>query len=439
MLRSKYYFMEGQTTMKKNCIVSIIVLFHFVAVGQIDTTGFVLSDLTQYELELKQNWDLFLAQGGDWSELLQNKQYSLDCKRIFIFEYLVRLGIVDTNTEIGDMDTFFSHGCRCGNSYLVEKGLSLGVDINRPYREGMTALMLCVQSKNLHNMYMVLNNKPDLHLINSYGDNILCLSAQYLSDTSIINFFLENNVEIRQRNNLGYNALEIAYFWNDDKIFNFILSYCLNKCKSDFWNTSRLVEMAIISGDTLLLREMLPICVSKSKNEDYLTLAWKFAQYYNLLNKYRDPSPDTTSRLYNTQDLDIGVFSALLDCGYNINTLDSLNQNVLFKCKDILPVAKYLVKNNININQVDIFGKTTLQYFIDEIIDPPRFEFGLVLKKLDRDYTEELEFLRFYIENGAVVGKDNKNGWHYIYDCAKQKGNTFLLKYLDEKYAKYLK
>ena len=83
--------------------------------------------------------------------------------------------------------------------------------------------------------------------------------------------------------------------------------------------------------------------------------------------------------------------------------------------------------------------KRKMQNFIDDVIDPPKYEFGLMLKATNRDYTKEFDLLKYYVDNGALVGKNGINGWHYIYKQAKQKDNLFLLKYLEEKYASYIK
>jgi hypothetical protein len=80
-----------------------------------------------------------------------------------------------------------------------------------------------------------------------------------------------------------------------------------------------------------------------------------------------------------------------------------------------------------------------LKYYIDEIITPPRYEFGIALKEKDRDFTPELEFLKLLTEHGAVIGKEKRNGWTYLYEQAKAKNNVRLMKCLTEKYENYLK
>ena len=120
-----------------------------------------------------------------------------------------------------------------------------------------------------------------------------------------------------------------------------------------------------------------------------------------------------------------------------MNTVDSIGQNILIKCKNIAPVVNSLIRHKINLNQTDIYGKTALQYFIDEIITPPTININgqeLPTKDLNRDYKEEIKLLKSYVENGAFVGKERKNGWHYIYEQAQLKNNIKLTKYLEKYY-----
>ena len=82
-----------------------------------------------------------------------------------------------------------------------------------------------------------------------------------------------------------------------------------------------------------------------------------------------------------------------------------------------------------------------MQYYIDDLVDTPVFTFdGLVDYKVkDRDYTKELEILRFYIDSGATVGKNNNNGWKYMMNSLNRGTNPYLLKCLHEKYAAFIK
>jgi Ankyrin repeats (3 copies) len=407
--------------------------------GQVDTL--FSTPLSQHEIELKNNWDKHLTVGGNWRDILENKKYALDCKNIFIFEYLVRLGIVDINEDIDDYTNTFAQGCKCGNTYLVVKGLQNKIDINRQYKNGNTALMYSMQNGNASNSILLLAQGPDLTVVNSNGDNLLTIASKNIADTSLIKYLLLNGCDYKQRNGWGLNALEMAYYYGDETVFKFLLDDHLIRCDSTYWQSSKLLDAGIGCGDTMLIKRLLPLFDPNKiliKNASYLWAAASFVDFYYYSNKYRFNPIDST-RLYNTVDLDVSVFKILSEYGYNLNLTDSLGQNVLFKCRNVGPVVKFLLGKKISVNQVDIYGYTVLKYFIEDIINPPRYEFGITLKKSTRDYIPELELLRLYVEHGAVIGKEGLNGWGYIYQQAKEKNNLDLLKCLNEKYDAYIK
>jgi ankyrin repeat protein len=410
--------------------------------GQVDTL--FPNALSWREADIKHYWDTHLADGGDWRVVFDNKKYVLDCKNIFIFEYLARLEVISPNTEIDTNYTLFAHGCKCGNRWVVERGLKKGVNIDRQYQDGSTALILALQSSDEQNVNAILAHSPDISIVNKRRRNALMYAAEKIRDTLIIGALLSKNADCRLKNDWDRNALEEAYYNNNYIVSNFLLKHHLQHYNSEFWHNSRMLEASIHSGDTTLMKIFLPIMDPNrilEKNRIYLKDAEEFTDLYYYLNKYRLDSDETsdTTDLYSTVDLDVAVFKVLSDCGYDLNLTDSLDRNVLFGCRNVEPVIRFLLNKGVPVNQVDRYGYTVLQYFIDEIVTPPRYEFGITLKDKDRDYTPELEFLKLFAEHGALVGKERLNGWAYLYNKAKEKNNIYLLKCLTEHYSIYIK
>lgn len=216
---------RGAVIGKLALILILIILYSpRLILGQINSDSTTFTQLTPYEMEMKNNWDLFLKNGGNWRDFLENKQYALDCKRISIFEYLTRLGIISVKTEIDSCYTVFAHGCRCGDSYLIEKGLADGTDIARSYCRGLTALMLTIQSDSIDMANLIIDQTTDINSKNDSEENAIILAAKYVNDTSFIKLLLLKGANVLQKNNHGYDALETAYFWGSDAVFNFLVT-----------------------------------------------------------------------------------------------------------------------------------------------------------------------------------------------------------------------
>jgi hypothetical protein len=66
---------------------------------------------------------------------------------------------------------------------------------------------------------------------------------------------------------------------------------------------------------------------------------------------------------------------------------------------------------------------------------------GAIISTQDdnRNYKSEMEIFQFYDKQGAFVGKNNKNGWVYLYEQAQSHNNSYLLKYLRRRHKKELK
>jgi len=425
------------------CLIFIFNVYLSGAFCQPDTVDLAKS-VNYNDLVIKGNWDWHLSQGGAWTDLLKNRDYALDCKHVFLFEYFIRLGIANINTELDSNYTIFAHGCNCGNEYLVHKGLEDGIDINMKYKSGMTALQYAIQSNNSKNIYYILHLNPNINNINYYGESELILVSKTLDDIGIVKKLLTLGADYSIKNNWSVSALEESYYAGNKVLFYYLYDYILEKKDTCFIRKSNIIPMSIISGDTLLLKKSLPICepnIDVKKNEKFVKVFEEFIRFYNLYNKYRDSMDRDTISLFNTIDLDIRIAEILLNYGYDLNIQDSIGQNILFKCREIPELSRFLISKNIDLNIVDNNGKTFLQYYIDELITPPVFTLnGLVDYKVkNRDYSEELETLSFYINSGAKVGKGHLNGWKYLSGVLKSHPNPYLLKYLEEGYSDYIK
>jgi ankyrin repeat protein len=436
--------MENKTV---RIITALFVLLPFMVKGQSDTT--FLDRLSDNEKSVKKNIDSFFQQGGSLSEVLSlNQSQALDCKNIFVFEYLVRLGKLPFDYKIDSNFTTFTLGCKCGNVFLIGKGLDSNISLNEKYQDGMTALMYAIESGKADAVEKIVQKKPDVNIFNDVGLNALHLTSKLNDDVQIVKILLSIGADQRIRGKLYKNtdslsAIEIACLSGNKLVYNFLYS----NIKDDvgFLSNTRLINFAIGGFDTLNLKTFLNSFGKKTTeaNCDYLNSACHFSQGYSIDNKYRQKVViDQSSPLYNTKDLDIDLFKILKRYGYDLTGKDSLGQNPLIKCFKIYPVIKFFVSEKVDVNCIDNLGKTALEYFIDDLIEPEKFNLnGAILCSKDdnRNYKDEMETFQFYDKQGAFVGKGKKNGWVYLYEKAVSHNNSYLLKHLKKHHKRALK
>ena len=428
--------------------IVFVMLLPLMVKGQSDTL--FLDRLSNAEKSIKSNIDIFFQQGGSLSDvMLANKPQIRNCDNIFVLEYLARLGKLPLDYEIEDNFTTFTLGCKCGNIYLISKGLDSNIPLNKTYEEGMTALMYAIESGKAEAVEKIAQKRPDVNIVNDVGLNALLLTTRVNDNVSIIKTLLSIGANQRVKGTMYANssdtlsAVEIAYFNKNKKSFNFLY----NNIKDDivYLSHTRLIEFTIGGCDTVNLKKMLHSFgkTTKENTREYLHSACYFSQGYSIDNKYRKKDVvDRSGSLYNTKDRDIDLFRILKQYGYDLNVRDSSGQNALIQCFKIYPVIKFLVKEKVDINCIDNSDKTPFQYFIDDLIEPEKFNLNgsiFSTKDDDRDYKDEMEIFQFYDKQGAFVGKDKKNGWVYLYQQAQSHNNSYLLKYLKKHHKKILK
>ena len=281
--------MENQTV--RRIIAALFVLLPFMVKGQSDTT--FLDRLSDNEKSVKRNIDSFFQQGGSLSDVLSaNQSQALDCKNIFVLEYLVRLGKLPFDYKIDSNFTTFTLGCKCGNVFLIDKGLDSDISLNEKYENGMTALMYAIESGKANAVEKIVQKKPDVNIFNDIGLNALHLTSKLNDDVQIVKVLLSIGANQRIRGKLYKNtdslsAVEIACLSHNKSVFSFLY----NNIKDDveFLSNTELINFAIGGFDTLNLKIFLNSFGKKTMeaNCDYLNSACYFSQGYSIDNKYR--------------------------------------------------------------------------------------------------------------------------------------------------------
>jgi hypothetical protein len=423
---------------KKSLIIALIgLLLPLLSFAQIDTFNLIL---TEHSKELKNKIDQSIFEKNFIDSILNfNREFILKCENVFFFEYLLRLDKIELNRSIDKNYSVFTQGCKCGNNYIVNKGIQTK-NLNR-YSNNRTSLMFAVESQDLGIINLLASNLNNINAIDDQGESCLLKSVENNDNVDILRILDKYKIDFKYKNinKWNYSAIELAFYHRHFKVTDYLLERHILDKDTLFLKNSDLMNIAISNLDISYVKKLLPFYAISKVDSNFFNVLVLSLEGYSYCSKFREQhnSIDTTCVLYSSKDLDIELLKILIHNGLNINELNKSKQNILFLCKNIEPIVKFLVLQKININQLDSNNKTVLEYYIDEIIEPKTFNLnGLNIsdKEQNRNYNKELKLLDFYIRNGAIVGREKRNGWYYIYEKALEKKNKYLSSWLLKKY-----
>ncbi len=105
---------------------------------------------------------------------------------------------------------------------------------------------------------------------------------------------------------------------------------------------------------------------------------------------------------------DIDIIKLFLEYGADINAVNGVEENCLFRTYDI-EVVKFLIKNGANVNQKNYLGLIPLNHFL-----------------------WYLDLVKIYVENGSNINNIDEFGWPLLFH-ALMDDNIEIVKYLIEK------
>jgi ankyrin repeat protein len=365
-------------------------------------------------------WEQRLNNESDWKLYYeQEKKRYFNCYGINSFEYLLRKKKISVTDNLISNYSVFAHGCFCGNEFIIKEGLSLGINADNRYLDGNTAFLLGIKSGKPNIARLLYPSKMEVNKTNLENENALILAAHYVKDTIFIKELLQEGANIYQRDRLGTSALGTSYYYNTTEVFNFLFEYYLNNADTAFWNNTELLKCAFSGEDTILLKKILknrrPI-VKYSENLDLLrNLSYMLPEYPYIKENEED---NATADFAKAQRSHIDMLNILCKNGVNINICDTLARNIFFSYRDYPQILKFLLEHDIHKNQIDLYGKTALDYFISEILKPKNF----TEEAMKNMVNIQLATLKIFVENGALTTdpKINENIWQYVYDQARQ-------------------
>lgn len=278
-----------------------------------------------------------------------------------------------------------------------------------------------------------------------FASRELAISVKQSNDTGVINAILRKKPDYSQKGEWGLNALEAAYYWGNKNAFKCVFDYILKQRDTVFVQRSEVLTLAIAWGDTSTMARLFSLYGGKltsQEKESVINAFVDFSLLYDSSNKYRSPPGDEEYSFNETLDYDLLIAEKLIQYGIDFNKPDKIGRNILFYCKHFSAVAKFFIEEKkIDLNLLDMEGKTFLQCYIDVIIASPGVSYA-DMESYEREfgfYSKKIELLKYYIDAGAVVGSDYQNGWKYLKQKLKSGQNPFLLDFVKKRYNKYIK
>lgn len=273
----------------------------------------------------------------------------------------------------------------------LDKIIKKGVDINKQDENGNSLLFLLVSAKKYDAIKLLLSNGVDKYLENKFKKTPLDEACEK-SDGAMVRFLLENGYDINAKNSIGRTILQSTAILSNEKIFQVLMTY-----KPDF-------NIKDAEGKTVLFHAI------EGKNLNILRDVVNNIEDINSLdNNYQ------TALFYAVLKDNPEIAITLINHGINVNFLDKTGENALFNAiiqgEINIPVIEALIKKNINMNIVDNKNRN----IIDELLfivdlqarDEKNLEGRYKLISSKRDY---LSLALLFIENGLEIDILDING-----------------------------
>ena len=323
---------------------------------------------------------------------------SLSCKKTQKTKLLLEYG-ADVNLK--DFNGFNSlmhamNNNQIDNIELMRLLIDNNVDIDAQDNQGKTALMKAVTKKNKNEVTLLLENNANIDIQDNVGNTalmILCNSVE--PDLDIAKKLIDNKASVNFVDINGLEAIELV-------------ENNINMRKSKAEELTILLKFAKLNSNNIGIEN------GKYKEHYYgHNLLAKVSQDYNqALEDLKVYGVNINYNGNNGQENTILIqalsysyrkpyIENLIKLGADVNILNYNNQNSLFYTNNI-ELQELLIKNGVNINQKDNFGKTCLMYACIE---------------------NKLDSIKLLVKSGAELNITDDNGVTAIMHACKQSGS----------------
>lgn len=323
---------------------------------------------------------------------------------------------------------------------LLEELISLKADLNLQNQNGETALICAAlysnTSSSIEAVKLLLKSKADDTIVNTFGETAFHCAVMYSSIETVKILMRKKTMNIADFN--GNTSLMSSILFQDKSSFEttkLLVESRANLNDRDIYGNTALIyackKYDLLPIAKLLIKHNANVHIRNNMNENALINAC----YYNnekiipyLLNKKANvnyPIFGYTPLIITTN---ISICKMLINAGANINAKDVDGIPLIIKEIKALniPKIKLLIKHNVDLNNVDNFGRTCLFYSTNNKLSKYLIDAGLNPKLQDNNGNNVLMYnilenkdFYFYIKYSDLNVKNNEG--LTAYDILKMK------------------
>jgi len=355
----------------------------------------------------------------------------------------------------------------------------LNINLNSLYINDEPILLVCCKKDLYNSVLWLLENKINIELENSLKETAI-FYAIYSKDSNLLNLLLEFGANLNHLNNKNRTILQESIFNANNNIIRFLMQKSINLTNCDI-NGNNLLFDVVELGNLNLIKKVISlkkIDINHKNKAGNAILHLENSQKnldlaLYLLNNGANPTlPNATSINFLFMACKKGqkAFHFLYrasELGFDLNIKNSDNKNILMVAIEyFLSLGKSqqkesqaeLIKQMINLdikvqtldsnNETIIFNITRsldrdlIHYFLNNLEDlnlnRQNMEGFTVLFILLLNGIENIDLIRLYIEKGASLEYENKDGINAIellINAVLYLEDQIIL---EEKYSKYI-
>lgn len=245
-------------------------------------------------------------------------------------------------------------------------------------KDGNTAIMKAIQSGKLEVVKELLKDYQPNNMTNAVGQNMLMMATFSSGSIDMVNFLLNQKIDINQKDIDGNTALHYALRNGNYEVIEslFKAGIDINASNNKFENIATFM-MEKNDFKLLHLAWEYGIDLTKKVNEDGTNVLWLFAKndktdmlkvlFKNKKTKFETKGENNMWEnvfSYAIKNKNLELTTLLLQNDFDVNTKNSLNQTPLMFAGEVgdVNIINTLLLANAKVDEVDTTGKNALLY-----------------------------------------------------------------------------
>ncbi|MFK8008270.1 MAG: hypothetical protein AB8H03_18075 [Saprospiraceae bacterium] len=222
-------------------------------------------------------------------------------------------------------------------------------------------------------------------------DNLQIFNAIYRNDLELVKKRIDKGIDIKLKSeDENLDLIMYSVFWHKNEIFKFLNDSIEFSEDIPKYKNSEIFRIAILGGNISLIEEMLMMPKGEFFYKDLKEDVIFFIRNYNVGKSFINNDSEHLKIIPSNADtilLSILAQASVID----FNSLDNKNRNILFSLSEYSQVLDFLINANVDLNIIDIYGKTNLDYKIGDLLS------------LDTFTMNNEEFFFFFLREKFIV------------------------------------